>query len=61
MQFLSHFVFFDIPEWLLLENVDECDQLYIFLDSENGITSPTERYLWDFAYKFPMRKVFVNM
>ena len=26
VQFLTHFVSFDIPEWLLLEQVDDCEQ-----------------------------------
>jgi len=29
--FLTHFVSFDIPEWLLLEQVDDCEQLSIFM------------------------------
>ncbi len=34
LQFLTHFVSFDIPEWLLLEQVDNCEQLSIFIASE---------------------------
>ncbi len=34
MQFWTHFVSFDIPEWLILEQVDDCEQLSIFLDNE---------------------------
>ena len=34
LQFLTHFVSFDIPEWLLLEQVDDCEQLSVFLESE---------------------------
>ena len=60
MQFLTHFVSFDIPEWLLLEQVDDCEQLSVFLDSEKWNNfSKGEDYL-DFANKFPMRKVIVN-
>jgi hypothetical protein len=25
LQFLAHFVYFDIPEWMLLEKFDDCD------------------------------------
>ena len=34
LQFLTNFVSFDIPEWLLLEHVDDCEQLSIFMASE---------------------------
>ena len=34
LQFLTHFVSFDIPEWMLLEQVDDCERLSIFLDNE---------------------------
>jgi hypothetical protein len=30
LQFSIHFVSFDIPEWLLLEQVDDYEQLSIF-------------------------------
>jgi hypothetical protein len=30
LQFSTHFVSFDIPEWLLLEQVDDCEQLSFF-------------------------------
>ena len=35
MQFLTHFVSFDIPEWMLIEQVDDCEQLSIFQSNEN--------------------------
>ena len=34
IQFLTHFVSFDMPKWLLLEQVGDCEQLSIFLGSE---------------------------
>jgi hypothetical protein len=34
LQFLTHFVSFDIPKCLLLEQVDDCGQLPIFLGME---------------------------
>jgi hypothetical protein len=34
LQFLFHFVSFHIPEWMLLEQVDDCEQLSIFLNTE---------------------------
>ena len=30
LQFLTHFIFFDIPEWMLLEQVDDCEQIIFF-------------------------------
>ncbi len=34
LQFLAHFVRYDIPEWMLLEQVDNCERLYVFLSSD---------------------------
>jgi hypothetical protein len=31
LQFLTHFVGCDVPEWMLLERVDDREQLYVFL------------------------------
>ena len=60
MQFLTHFVSFDIPGCLLLEQIDDCEQLSIFLGSEKlNIFSNGKDYL-DFANKFPMRIVIVD-
>ena len=33
LQFLTHFVGYDVPEWMLLEQVDACEQLSMFLSS----------------------------
>ena len=50
LQFLTHFVSFDIPEWLLLKQVDECEQLSILLkkNRRNYKCSSHKRYqlLW---------------
>jgi hypothetical protein len=60
LQFLSHFAFFYIPEWLLLEQVDDCEQLSIFIASEKwNIFSKGKEY-FDFANKFPMRTVIAD-
>jgi hypothetical protein len=51
---------FDIPEWLLLEQVDDCEELSIFLGREKWNTfSKVKDYLF-FANKFPMRIFFVD-
>ena len=34
LQFLTHFVGYEILEWMLLEQVDDCEQLYTFLTTE---------------------------
>jgi hypothetical protein len=48
-------VSFDIPEWLLLEQVDDCEHLSIFIASEKlNIFSKGKDYL-DFANKFPIK------
>jgi hypothetical protein len=60
LQFLTHFVSFDILEWLLLEQVDDCERLFIFHDNEKWNNfSKGENYL-DFADKFSMRNVTIE-
>ena len=34
LQIFTHFMSFDGPEWMLLEQVDDCEQLSIFLNTE---------------------------
>jgi hypothetical protein len=46
LQFLTHFVSFDIPEWLLLEQVDDCKQLPIFIASEKWNIFSKEKNIW---------------
>ena len=60
LQFLTHFVSFDIPEWFLLEQVDDCEQLQIFLGNEKWDTFSKEKYYLEFAKKFPMRIVIAD-
>ena len=60
MQFLTHFVSFDIPEWILLEQVDVCEQLSFFLGSEKWNTFSKGKDYLDLANKFPMRIVIVD-
>jgi len=33
LQFLTHFVGYIVLEWMLLEQVDDCEQLFVFLAS----------------------------
>jgi len=59
LHFLTHFVSFDIIEWLLLKQVDDCEQLSIFLGSEKWNKFSKGKDYLDFANKFPTRKVIV--
>jgi len=34
LQFLTHFVGYNVPEWMLLEQVGDCEQLSVFLSSD---------------------------
>jgi hypothetical protein len=34
LQFLTHFVGYNVPEWMLLEQVDDCEKLFVFLSSD---------------------------
>ena len=60
MHFLTHCVSFDIPEWLLLEQVDDCEQLSIFIASEKWNFFFKETEYLHFENKFPMRAVIVD-
>ncbi len=60
LQFLTRFVSFDMPEWLLLEQVDDCEHLPIFLDREKWNNFSQGKDYLDFADKCPMRKVILN-
>jgi hypothetical protein len=31
---LTHYVGYDVPEWMSLEQVDDCEQLSVFLSSD---------------------------
>jgi len=60
LQFWTVFVSFDIREWLLLEQVDDCEQLSIFLGNEKWNTFPKGKDYFDFVNKFPMSNFIVN-
>ena len=34
LQFLTHFVGYGVPEWILLEQVDNCEELSVFSSSD---------------------------
>ena len=51
---------FDILVWLLLEQVDDCEQLSISGGSEKLNNFSRGKDYLDFSNKFPMRIVLVN-
>jgi hypothetical protein len=53
-------VSFDIPEWSLLEQVDDCEHLSILLGNEKLYTFSKGKVYLDFANKFPMKIVIEN-
>ena len=60
MQFSTHLVPLDILEWMLLGQVDDCEQLYIFLSSEQlNVFSLGKDYL-EFIAEYPMRNMGVH-
>jgi hypothetical protein len=57
LQFLTHFVGYNVPEWMLLEQVDDCEQLSVFLSSDVWAQfSQTQSYV-QFKVKHPARDV----
>ena len=40
LQFLTHFVGYDVPKWMLLEQVDDCEQYMYFYHQMFGLNSP---------------------
>ena len=60
MQLLTHFVSFEIPEWMLLEQVDDCEQLSSFLNNEKwNVFSLGKDYL-EFVGTYLMRNIVVH-
>ncbi len=46
LQFLTYFIEYDVPEWMLLEQVDDCEQLSVFLSSDVWVQfSQTQTYI----------------
>ena len=50
----------DIPEWILLEQVDDCDQLSNFLASEKWEVFTTGNDYLEFISKYPIRIIVVH-
>jgi hypothetical protein len=58
--FFSRFVSFDILEWMLLEQVDDCEQLPIFLTNEKWNVFSLDKDYLEFVAKYPMRNIVVH-
>jgi hypothetical protein len=60
LQFLTHFVGYDVPECMLLEQVEDCKQLSAFLSSDVWAQfSQTQSYML-FKTRHPARDVDIN-
>jgi hypothetical protein len=60
LQLLTHFVSFDILEWMLLEQVDDCEQLSIFLNTERWNVFSLGKDYFQFVAKYLMRNIVVH-
>ena len=60
LHFFTHLVSFDILEWMLIEQVDDCEQRINFLSSEKwNVFSLGIDYL-EFVAKYPMRNIIAH-
>jgi hypothetical protein len=60
LQFLTYFINFDTPEWMLLEQVDDCEELTKFLSSEKWTNFSNGKVYLDFVTKYPKRIIIVD-
>ena len=60
LQFLTYFINFDTPEWMLLEQVDDCEELSKFLSSEKWTNFSLGKVYLDFVSKYPKRIVILD-
>ena len=61
LAFLTHFLSLNIPEWMLLEQVDDCEQLSIFLNTEKWTIFSLGKDYLEFVAKYPMRNMVVHI
>ena len=54
------FINFDTPEWMLLEQVDDCEELSKFLSSEKWTNFSLGEVYLDFVSKYPKRIVILD-
>ena len=60
LQFLTHFVGYDVLEWMLLEQLDDCEQLSVFLSSDVLETIFSNTTYIQFKTKYSTRDVDLN-
>ena len=60
LQFLTYFINFDTLEWMLLEQVDDCEELSKFLSSEKWTNFSLGEVYLDFVSKYPKRIVILD-
>ena len=57
---LTLFMNFDTPEWMLFEQIDECEELSKFLESQKWKTFSQGEIYMRFVEKYPTRNVVIN-
>jgi hypothetical protein len=57
IQFLTHYVGYNVPEWMSLEQVDDCEQLTVFLSSDVWAQFSQTQPCVQFKVKHPARDV----
>ncbi len=60
MQFLTYLDNFYTPEWILLEQVGDCEELSKFLSSEKWTTFSIGEVCLEFVNKYPKRIIVIN-
>jgi hypothetical protein len=60
LQFLTYFVNFDTPEWMLLEQVNDCEELTKFLQSEKWNKFSLGKVYLQFVAQYPKRKIVID-
>jgi hypothetical protein len=53
-------VSFDIPKWMILEQVNDWEQLSIFLNTEKWNVFALGKDYLEFVTKYPMRNIVVH-
>ena len=61
MKILTHFKSFDIIEWMLLEQVIDCEQLSIFLKTQKWNAFSLGKDYLKFVAQYPMRNIVVHI
>ena len=60
LKFLTYFVNSHTPEWMLLKQVDDCEELSKFLSSEKWTNFSLGKVYMDFVSKYPKRIIILD-